>query len=282
MIGGMGTPTLFDWPDPGDAASESGNLCAIGVPADHGNGVSRGASLAPDAIRRAACSIKKPPFRGVDLGDQADCGSLDLDTILSALRTTTKRVLDMGGRPLVIGGDHSITFAPVSVLQERQDIGVVWFDAHTDFSPWSEGEVHSHKQVLRRIEALPGVKRVVQVGYRGITVGDERCLGPKATVFTTAQARCMPASELLQTMAEELPWYISVDVDVVDPFQAPGTSAPVPHGLDASVVRDFLSAIVRSRSVVGADVVEVNPRLDVQGVTCAIAADFLRAIAGGA
>ena len=159
--------------------------------------------------------------------------------------------------------------------------GVVWFDAHTDFSPWAEGEVHSHKQVLRRIDALPGVARLIQVGYRGLTAGDERHLGAKASVVTTDTARTLAAADLLALMSPDLPWYISIDIDVVDPFYAPGTSAPVPDGLEPSRVRELLAAIVGQRTLLGADVVEVNPRLDVGDMTSAIAATFLWTIADG-
>jgi agmatinase len=200
---------------------------------------------------------------------------------LARLAAATEQVIDRGMRPLIIGGDHSITYAPVSVLQRRQDIGVVWFDAHTDFSPWAEGDVHSHKQVLRRIDALPGVTRLIQIGYRGLTARDERQLGAKATVVTANDARQLDSTNLLALMSPELPWYISIDIDAVDPFHAPGTSAPVPDGLEPSRVRELLAVIVKQRSLLGADVVEINPRLDVDGITSAIAANFLWAIADG-
>lgn len=269
--------SLFGWPaSPG---AGGGQLCVIGVPSDHGNGVSRGAAQAPCAVRRAAARLAPPRHRGVDMGDQAGCASSDHDTVLARLAAAAEQTVGRGMKPLVIGGDHSITYAPVSVLQRRRDLGLVWFDAHTDFSPWSEGECHSHKQVLRRIEGLPGVKRLLQIGYRGLTAGDERQLGDKSTVVTTTEARRLDVEALLRRMPNDVPWYVSIDIDVVDPFHAPGTSAPVPDGLDPKWVRDALSAMAQHRAVVGADIVEVNPRLDVGEITSDVAAGFLWAIA---
>lgn len=273
-------PTLFGWGSASTAGC-GGGFCVIGVPADHGNGVSRGAARGPASVRRAARLLPVPRGAGIDAGDVPGCRAADPETVLSRLAEATCKAVEGGFRPLIIGGDHSITFAPVSVLQRRRDIGVVWFDAHTDFSPWAEGQGHSHKQVLRRVETLPGVKRVLQIGYRGLTAGDERHLGDKATVVTSEAARHLTSAELLALMPDDLDWYVSIDIDAIDPFHAPGTSAPVPDGMEPSTVREFLAVIVDGRRVVGADVVEVNPRLDVDDITSAIAARLLWTIADG-
>lgn len=278
---GSGGGTLFGWPVHPGPGVRSGAACVIGVPADHGNGVSRGAARAPMAIRQAAAAFPRPRHAGLDLGDIPGCAASDLDTVLARLAGATERVMHRGMLPLIIGGDHSITYAPISVLQRRTDIGVVWFDAHTDFSPWSDGQVHSHKQVLRRIEALPGVARLVQVGYRGLTAGDERQLGDKASVVTSEVARTLDAAAVLALMPADLAWYVSIDIDVVDPFHAPGTSAPVPEGIEPTRLRELLAAIVAARTLLGADIVEVNPRLDIDDVTSRLAADLLWTIADG-
>jgi agmatinase len=275
---GSAHQALFGWPSASTGA-DSARYGVIGVPSDHGNGVSRGAAQAPAAIRRAAARLAPPRQTGIDLGDLVGCHAQDHSTVLARLAEQVEQMSRRGLRPLMIGGDHSLTYAPVSVLQRQGDVGVVWFDAHTDFSPWSAGQGHSHKQVLRRIEALPGVARVLQVGYRGLTIGDERYLGPTSTVVTTAQARALDAAALLRLMSPGLRWYLSIDIDALDPFHAPGTSAPVPDGLEPAWLRRAVEAMVGHRDVVGADVVEVNPRRDVNGMTSAIAAELLRTIA---
>ncbi|UPG89733.1 arginase family protein [Luteibacter aegosomaticola] len=275
----MSAATLFGWPIHGEALSRSDSFRVLGVPSDHGNGVSRGAALAPAAIRRASHGLATRRQVGCDGGDVLVPAGLSVGSLVERVYEAVTGCLDDGHRPLLIGGDHSLTFAPIDALQQRHPMGVVWFDAHTDFSPWQGTRGHSHKQVLRRVEALPGVQRIVQVGYRGFTADDETCLGSKAHVIPAVEAATMHLPALLRLMDAQLPWYVSVDIDVVEPFEAPGTSAPVPGGLTPARLIELVTAIARHRRVCGADVVEVNPRLDVGGMTSAIAATVLHAVA---
>jgi agmatinase len=251
----------------------------LGAPHDGGNLIRKGTAAGPSAIRRASRAHVPPRGPGLDRGDV--CGSRpgDLAAFLAHLADATALVHSEGLCPLVIGGDHSLSFAVISALQAAGDLCLVWFDAHTDFSPWSGGAAHSHKQVLRRLVGLPGIRRVIQIGYRGFTAGDERSLGDKATVVTSAEARTLDCGALLALIPDHLPCYVSIDIDVVDPLSAPGTAAPVPDGLLPARVRDLLCQLVRNRRVVGVDLVEVNPWLDVDGETSNVAADLLHAIA---
>ncbi|AEI67568.1 arginase family protein [Corallococcus macrosporus] len=274
MSGASPRASLFGWPDRSLALAEPGALCVVGAPTDLGNPIARGAAKGPAAIREASQLLAPPRVPGCDWGDVA--GPANLARYLERLAETTKDILARGLRPLFLGGDHSISYAPVSVLQSAGDLCLVWIDAHTDFSPWEGTPFHDHKQVLRRLSKLPGVRRIVQIGYRGITVGDERSLGDDAVVITSARARNLSDAELLALVPEALPCYVSIDIDAVDPFHAPGTGAPVPDGLHPLHVRRILSALVRERRISGLDVVEVNPVLDVQTSTSAIAAELIR------
>jgi agmatinase len=275
----MTAATLFGWPRPDGQALAANHFRAFGVPADQGNGVSRGAARAPAAVREAASLRRPPALPGVDEGDIANHGGLSVEHLLARVGAAVEHCLDAGSRPLIIGGDHAISYAPIAALQQRGAIGVVWFDAHTDFSPWHGTPGHSHKQVLRRVEALEGVRRIVQVGYRGFTAGDESQLGEKAQVITARRAAAMSGDALAELLDDSLRWYVSIDIDVVDPFHAPGTSAPVPGGIVPSHLVELVAAIARQRRIAGADVVEVNPRLDVDGMTSSIAATLLHTIA---
>lgn len=271
--------SLFGWPDRRQAPPETGTLCAVGAPTDQGNVISRGASRGPAAIRRASLDLPAPRTRGLDIGDIDQSDSPDLESFLDRIAAATHGISERGLCPLLLGGDHSITYAPVSMLQRSRDLCLIWFDAHTDFSPWSGQSFHNHKQVLRRISKLEGVRRIVQIGYRGITVGDERSLGVKSAVVTTACARDLDEQALLALVPKDLPCYISIDIDIIDPLWAPGTSAPVPDGLLPHQVKSMLATLVRHREIVGADLVEVNPALDSKAATSGIAADLIHGMA---
>jgi arginase family enzyme len=271
--------SLFGWPGRQHTPLESGALCAVGAPTDHGNVISRGASHGPAAIRRASLDLTAPRLDGLDIGDVDRSDAPDLELYMDRIAVATRGIYERGLCPLLLGGDHSITYAPVSMLQRSRDLCLIWFDAHTDFSPWSGQTFHNHKQVLRRISELDGVCRIVQIGYRGITVGDERSLGAKSAVVTTACSRNLDEQALLALVPRDLPCYISIDIDVVDPFWAPGTSAPVPDGLLPHQVKSLLQSLVRHREIVGVDLVEVNPVLDREAATSVVAADLLHGMA---
>lgn len=134
-------------------------------------------------------------------------------------------------------------------------------------------------EVLRRVATLPRVRKIVQIGYRGITLNEERQLGAKATVITTAHARSITASGLLALIPNDCRCYISIDIDVIDPLFAPGTSAPVPDGLSPSTITRMLQAIVKQRHIAGIDLMEVNPSLDENDATSRISAELIAAIA---
>jgi agmatinase len=271
--------SLFGWPGRQPALPDAGALCVVGAPTDHGNVISRGAAHGPAAIRHASLSLAAPALEGVDIGDVDRSDAPDPEVLMDRIAAAAHGICERGLCPLILGGDHSITYAPVSMLQRSRDLCLIWFDAHTDFSPWSGTPFHNHKQVLRRISKLPGVSRIVQIGYRGITGGDERSLGAKSAVVTTACARDLDEQALLQLVPENLPCYISIDIDIVDPFCAPGTSAPVPDGLLPHQVKSMLQTLVRHREILGADLVEVNPVLDRQSATSLAAAGLIHAIA---
>lgn len=275
----MATSTLFGWPRRQISACESGRLCIMGAPSDRGNSIARGTADGPEVIRRVSLGLDPPAVSGFDWGDIETHAATDQASFMSRVADTIELIDQTKLCPLLLGGDHSITFAPVSTLQRSRDICLVWFDAHTDFSPWAGQGSHNHKQVLRRISGLEGVRRIVQIGYRGITTGDERQLGSKAVVVTTARARVLSPRMLLGLIPANLPCYISIDIDAVDPLWAPGTSARVPDGLRPVELRAMLRTIVRNRNVAGVDLVEVNPKLDVQEATSVMAAGLIREIA---
>lgn len=270
-----GDATLFGWKDPRDTAARTGDLCVLGAPTDHGNVVSRGAAHGPAAIRRASARLASPRNGGWDIGDVDRSDAPDAQPYLDRIRATTRTVRTLGLVPLLLGGDHSITYAPVSALLEDQALCLIWLDAHTDFSPWTGQNHHNHKQVLRRISTLPGIRGIVQIGYRGITIGDERSLGEGSQVVTSARARRMRAHDLLAIVPDDVPCYLSIDIDVVDPAYAPGTSAPVPGGLTPDEVAAFLRLLACHREIAGIDLTEVNPVLDASGRSATVAAELI-------
>ncbi len=250
-------------------------VAIFGVPYDLGNPVAPGAREAPARIRRRAKGLE-PCADVVDLGDlRFDYGE-NPAMIFDRLGGAVEILAESGTFALGVGGDHSISYSLVAPLQRREEIAVVWLDAHTDYNAWSGRGAHDHKQVLRRIADLPGVRRVVVAGHRGFTPGNELELGEPARVLRAADLRSGGPEALLDELPAELPCYLSVDIDVLDPAYAPATSTPVPGGLAPAELEEILAALLRERQVRGMDLVEVNPSRDVDDRTVDFAAGFLR------
>ncbi|WP_426752824.1 arginase family protein [Myxococcus sp. Y35] len=268
--------SLFGWPRT-EERSPRARIEVIGVPSDCGNGAASGARFGPDAIRRASQSLRLE-VAGVDRGDVEGVHGYDWADVLVRAQQAIEPLVEDGAIPIVLGGDHSVSYAAVAALRCHQTLNIVWFDAHTDFCAWPGGRWHDHKQVLRRIAGLGHVGRILQIGHRGITYFDESTRSDKMIVMPANAALSTPPESVPDLLPEGEPVYISVDVDAIDPRLAPGTGHPVPGGLSGELVEKMAGLIASRRRVVGFDVMEVNPLLDHRDVTSVLAARLLAAI----
>ena len=269
----MNGETLFGWPT---AAGHPHGHCieVIGVPSDSGNGFAAGARLGPGAIRRASLA-SHPGAGGVDHGDIGHVHGCDWEDVLEHVEVGIEAIVRRGSRPIVLGGDHAISYAAVAALRQYRPLNIIWFDAHTDFCTWSNESWHNHKQVLRRIASLKHVGRIVQIGHRGITYFDEASRFDRVKVVTAGAAQRSSGETILEPLPADEPIYMSIDIDAVDPRWAPGTGHPVPGGLTVARLSRLACDIACQRNIVGLDMMEVNPLLDHRGMTSAAAAAIL-------
>ncbi|TGX52434.1 arginase family protein [Sphingomonas gei] len=269
----MTVASLFGWPNAaGEPAGDAIEI--VGVPSDSGNSIASGARFGPDAIRRASL-VLRPDANGIDRGDIGDVHDGDWQDVLERVENAVNAIVRRGSRPVLLGGDHAISYAAVAALRECRPLNILWFDAHTDFCAWPNAHWHNHKQVLRRIAGLDHVARIVQVGHRGITYFDEASRFDRMTVVTARAAREAPAETILEHLPRDEPVYMSIDIDAVDPRWAPGTGHPVPGGLSVARLRRLARVVADNREVVGLDMMEVNPLLDDRDRTSAAAAAIL-------
>jgi agmatinase len=265
---------LFGWPTGEVPGDRDGIIEAIGVPSDAGNAYVSGARLGPSAIRAASLGLAPPAVTGTDRGDVEVFDGADWAHIVERIRTIVADTAQAGAFPLVLGGDHAVSYAAVAALERNGPLDIAWFDAHTDFCPLTEPGWHNHKQVLRRIAGLAHVGRMLVIGHRGLTYFDETRQSANLDVIAGG-----PLPE--HWLRGERPLYISLDIDSLDPCYAPGTGHPVPGGLELPALCHMLRLLARERSVVGADVMEVNPLLDCGGMTSLAAATALAALLDG-
>lgn len=258
----------------------SGAVVLVGVPWDDGSSFMRGAAGGPDAIRRALASpsANSSTERGFDLALGSallDVGDVSLPAAPpgDVADAITRRVSQLAGRPhpvIALGGDHAVSFPLVRAHAARfPGLNILHLDAHPDLYDDFEGNPYSHASPFARVMEAGLARRLVQVGIRTLNDAQRGQVGR----FGVEQVHMRDWTGQ-ERLAFDGPVYLSLDLDVLDPAFAPGVSHYEPGGLS---VRDVLRLIDRFEGdLVGADIVELNPLRDREGVTAMVAAKLVR------
>ena len=253
----------------------------FGVPYDGTTSFRPGTRFGPAAIREVSQGLETYcPQLDLDLEDlaYADLGAVDIpfgapEPVVNAVQQATTAVLDLGLKPLMLGGEHSISSGAVAaVANQHPDLVLVQLDAHADLREEWLGARHSHACAMRRcLEVLPSGD-LLQLAIRSGTRDEFHELHSSGRRMDDVQA-------LRDAMA---PWtgrpvYLTVDLDWFDPAVLPGTGTPEPGGF---LWRDFAAVVdvLRGHRLVAADVVELAPQLDSSGVSSVLAAKVTRSL----
>lgn len=263
------------------------DIAVLGVPTDEGSPWKPGARFAPRKIRELSLQFAG---RGTVDGQRGyydiaedrrfldyeranrrivDCG--DVDIIYTNVKETfdnitaaVGKMLKAGAFPVIIGGDHAITYPVVRAYTHH--LNVVHFDAHLDYRPFMHGVQWANGNPIRLVAELDTVGQIIQVGIRSLRtrqedVGDSRARGND--VVTIPEFRRRGPAGVLEKLPKGEPVYVSIDIDVLDMPLVPGCASAEVNGLTYDELRQTLFAIARDHDVVGFDLVEVNPMLDV-------------------
>ena len=253
----------------------------FGVPYDGTTSFRPGTRFGPAAIREVSQGLETYcPQLEMDLEDLAfaDLGAVDIpfgapEPVVEAVRQATGTVLDLGLKPLMLGGEHSISSGAVATVAEQHpDLVLVQLDAHADLREEWLGARHSHACAMRRcLEVLPSGD-LLQLAIRSGT-RDE------FLELRSSGRRMDDVHGLRDAMA---PWtgrpvYLTMDLDWFDPAVLPGTGTPEPGGF---LWRDFAAVldVLQEHHLVAADVVELAPQLDTSGVSSVLAAKVTRSL----
>ena len=256
-------------------------IAVVGIPYDANSSFMRGSAEAPPLIRKALFSDSSNLWTesGIDLGADGvllDVGDLELnneDDPLNAIEESIALLLDHQMLPIALGGDHSVTYPIVKAFRSKyQKMSVLHFDAHPDLYHQFQDNRYSHACSFARIMEEQLVDRLIQVGIRTMN-GHQRIQAEK---FGVEVFEMRHWHEDIQFQFD-LPVYISFDMDVLDPSYAPGVSHREPGGLSPRQVINTLQTI--KGTVVGADIVEFNPRNDPLNMTSMACAKILKEIA---
>ncbi|MCW8807475.1 MAG: agmatinase, partial [Rhodanobacter sp.] len=257
-------------------------IALLGVPVDCNSSFLAGCAQAPPMIRAALRSASANDFaeNGVDIsapGLLVDVGDLLLFNRAEdhdAIRAAVERQLALRRGVVSMGGDHSITYPIMRAFAPHYPgLTILHFDAHPDLYDDFEGNRYSHASPFARIMEEKLAVRLIQVGIRTMTT-HQRAQADRFGV-QVVEARHFTDRAIKPPAG---PVYITIDLDALDPAFAPGVSHHEPGGLS---VRDILSVLQQVPGpIVGADVVELNPTRDWQGMTAMVAAKFVRELVG--
>lgn len=254
----------------------------IGLPYDGSSSYLRGAAAAPPVIREALQSTAANPWaermvKTLCEDGFEDVGDLTLDGGEAARREIERAIAALvdRGRPFIaLGGDHSITYPIMRGLVSSQlALTVLQIDAHPDLYDEFDGDRYSHACPFARIMEERLCARLVQVGIRAMTTHQRE----QAQRFGVEQIGMNAWSDGIRPQIIG-PWYLSLDLDGLDPAFAPGVSHPEPGGLSVREVLALLESI--DAPLVGADIVEFNPRQDVSSLTAGVAAKLVKELLG--
>jgi agmatinase len=282
-----GIPTFLRSRVETDLNQLDADIAILGVPTDEGTPWKPGSRFAPRAIREMSVRYagygpmqKRSGYYDIDEGRRfleyemknrriVDCGDVDIiytNPSLTFDNTTAavSAILARGALPVVLGGDHAITYPVVRAF--KQPLSVVHFDAHLDFRPFVHGVQYGNGSPIRFLSDLPNVGQIIQVGIRSLRTSQDDLEDAWARgndVVTVDEYRRRGIEGVLEKLPHGGQTYVSIDIDVLDLPLVPGCSSSEVNGLTYDELRKTLFAIVRQTEVVGFDVVEINPMIDV-------------------
>ena len=254
----------------------------LGIPNDDNSSFLKGSAEAPPYIRSELFSEANNLWTesGVDLGVDGrlrDCGDIEFDKTRDAweqIHRYASQTMQHGDPAIFLGGDHAITHPLLRVVRQRHPrLTILHFDAHPDIYHDFQGNPRSHASPFARIMEESLADRLIQVGIRTAT-------GHQRAQIERFGVELVEAQHWRDDMRFEFttPVYISLDIDGIDPAYAPGVSHRESGGLSPRQVINLIHRI--NRPIVGADIVEYNPRHDLGNMTAVVAAKLVKEIAG--
>lgn len=278
------------------ASYEGADVVVVGAPFDGGTSYRSGARFGPSAIRttdylphdgsRPSLALRTDALRDLRVLDSGDVEMFSGDVVRSCrhLEAVVARVAESGAVPVILGGDHTVTWPNATGVARARGWGrvsVVHFDAHADTGDTEFGSLIGHGQPMRRLIESGAVRgdRFLQIGLRGYWPPPDVLhwmaeQGMRSYEMTEIGARGLEAclTEAFEIALDDCDAvFLSVDIDVADPAHAPGTGTPEPGGLSARDLLDAVRRIGLELPLAGVDVVEVSPPYDHADITAALA-----------
>lgn len=299
-VANVGICSFARFPICEDLDKVDADVGVLGVPYDASIGWRPGARLGPRDIRNVSprhsaggpgleygsyyydVYRKEPVLEGVSI---VDCGDVDvaytdIDRNHGLIIDNVKRLRKRGVFPVLLGGDHSISYPIVRAFDDIENLTIVHFDAHFDLHDNTDGHKYANSSPFARIAELPFAGRMIHIGIRMCMQSEyEFAINRGNLVVTREDVRRDGVQAIIDALPDLGDTYVSIDIDSLDPSVAPGTGSPAVDGLYYHELRELLTGVTQKGTVHGFDLVEVNPLLDPTGRTSLVAVrtviDFL-------
>ena len=266
----------------------------IGVPFDSTCSYHHGSRYGPTIIREASFGFEQynSTFEKILDGEFYDCGDLNVvhgncSKTCDALKDSVKELIGADIKPVLIGGEHSVSIGSVKALADTEDSGdlsditIIHLDAHRDIIDEYIGEKDSHATIMRRVHDL-NPKELVQIGIRSFSIEEKEFVESQDNIVSFLAKDLFDDFEILLNKLSSIEGkvYVSIDMDVIDPAFAPSVGNPTPNGLHPVDIENIFDALANNENVdiIGFDLVEVaSDKLgDITAVLAAkIVYDFL-------
>ena len=267
-----------------DKSYREADTVLFGAPYDSTTSFRPGTRFGPSAMRMESFGIETySPMQDKDLVDDTkvfDSGDLELpfgapEPALKMIEERSAQILEDGKRPFLLGGEHLVTLGAFRAVQKKYpDVVIIHFDAHADLREDYLGNPLSHACVLRRIHDLVGDGRIFQFGIRSGT--REEFAFMKSGHVKTEPFTSATLAKVVKSIPKKTPLYLTIDMDVLDPSEFPGTGTQEAGGFRYPQLVEDVRLICSRLNVVALDNVELNPGIDSTGRSTALACKFLR------
>ncbi len=284
-----------------DLRRAQADIAILGAPFDLAIQGKTGARLGPRGIRAASTRFSYKPGGSYDperdmfyldsgLWRIVDCGDVDyvpgdIDTTFANLTEAVRLLTQQGVMPVVLGGDHSVTYPAILGMEAAGPFDIIHFDAHLDWTRSVAGQLRSNGSPMRNSAALPYVGKMIHLGIRGIGSSsrtdyeDARAHGDK--IYSVRQTRALGIERILSDLTPGGKVYVTFDIDGMDAAAAAATGAPMFGGFVYDEVVEMFEAVAKHNRVIGMDMVEVAPPYDDAGsTTCYLAARLVSDLLG--
>jgi len=296
----VGICTFGKYPYIEDWDKIKADIAVLGAPFDAGSQFRSGARMGPRGIREASTlfsfghggaydhedDITYLPAENTRIVDIGDADIIHTDTMQSHanIEFGVKKILEAKAIPVVLGGDHSVNIPCINAFKNEDPIHIIQIDAHLDFVNERHGVRFGHGNPMYRASEKEYVSGMTQIGIRNVSsTAREGYIEAKergSEIFSVRQFRKIGIEQILNTIPNNIRYYLTIDIDAFDPSIASGTGTPSHGGFYYYEILELIDGLTKQGNIAGLDLVEVAPDYDITNSTSTLAAQLLMNIMG--